>query len=109
MRWLAALCLIASACGRIGFDAGGGGGGPNGDGGPLADARFGSTTVAPLFPINGADWSSYVTNAGGGGTVATRPDAPCASTAGYFGCLHGGELRTFVAEGARVRGPDGRR
>jgi hypothetical protein len=60
----------------------------------------GTVNVSPVYPSNGANWMDYVVNAGGGGQAWNRPDSPCQGTeAGYFMCLHGGELRQFQATG----------
>jgi hypothetical protein len=83
------LSLLLAACGRLQFD-------PT-DGGSTVDAQMGTTNVAPLYPLHGANWNDYVANTGGGATAATRPDAACdPTTRSYFKCLHGGELRTFA-------------
>jgi hypothetical protein len=72
-----------------GIDAGNGDAGS--DGGILSNV-----TVAPAYPLHGANWMDYVINEGGGGHAWDRPDVACTGTEpGYYKCLHGGELRQF--------------
>ena len=59
-------------------------------------------SVNPVYPTNGANWNDYVswTAKGGANTVFNQPDTACAGTeSGYYGCIHGGEKKKYVATG----------
>jgi hypothetical protein len=59
-----------------------------------------SVPVEPVYPVHGANWMDYVVNSGGGGHAWDRPDVACTGNeAGYYKCLHGGELKQFQATG----------
>jgi hypothetical protein len=77
--------------------ASGSGTAQNGSGCPTPVA---GAAVAPVYPLNGADWNRYVRNYGSGTGMFDRDDVACAGTeTGYFECLHGGELRQFTVTG----------
>ena len=63
----------------------------------------GSSTVDPVYPVNGFNWNDYVTwtNKGGANTVFNQPDTACAGTEVNYmgGCIHGGEKRKYVVAG----------
>lgn len=48
-------------------------------------------TVAPAYPVNGANWNDYVTYADESNGFLGQPDSACAvGSNGYFSCLNGG-------------------
>jgi len=70
----------------------------------------GTTPVAAVYS-NATNWMDYVINTGGNGKIWNRCAAACPASPpyagqacvgtelGYFGCVHGGELRYFTVTG----------
>jgi hypothetical protein len=61
----------------------------------------GTVSVAAVYPANGANWNDYVVNASPSLAAYKQADTACVGTetAGYSGCVHGGELRKAVLTG----------
>jgi parallel beta-helix repeat protein len=72
--------------GLVAWLVGCGGGSSGGDDDEATVVPLEALAVAPLFPVNGADWNDYVT----GSDWATAADSTCDATGA---CLHGGEHR----------------
>ena len=60
-----------------------------------------TTTVAAVYPTNGANWLSYVSWANATNDAYSQTDAACTATSnyGYYKCIHGGELRKAALTG----------